>query len=165
VYGSSTVMAYTSGDGVHLFTLDPAIGAYVLAQENAKIPSGVKTYSVNEAYSDTFPPYIRNYLRWVKTAGAGGYSLRYIGSLVADFHRTLVRGGVFLYPATKSSPDGKLRLMYEANPLAFLAEQAGGTATNGKERILDIRPKSMHERTPLIMGSADEVERVLQFAE
>lgn len=161
VYGSSTVMAYTAGDGVHMFTLDPSIGAFVLAQENVRMPEAGRIYSVNEAYRNSFPKGIRQYLDWAKEAG--DYSSRYIGSLVADFHRTLIRGGVFLYPATTKSPQGKLRLLYEANPLAFVAEQAGGTATDGKQRILDIVPKAMHERTPLIIGSKDEVQRVLSF--
>src|SRR5437016_8308152 len=161
VYGSSTVMAYTSGNGVHMFTLDPSIGAYVLAQENIRMPASGKTYSVNEAYCPNFPEGIQRYLEWAKQAG--NYSSRYIGSLVADFHRTLIRGGVFLYPGTKKSPEGKLRLLYEANPLAFVAEQAGGVATDGRQRILEKQPRSMHERTPLIIGSKDEVKRVLSF--
>jgi fructose-1,6-bisphosphatase I len=161
VYGSSTVLAYTAGDGVHMFTLDPSIGAFLLAQENIRMPEAGRTYSVNEAYSSSFPDGIQRYLEWAKEAG--DYSSRYIGSLVADFHRTLIRGGVFIYPGTKKSPEGKLRLMYEANPLAFVAEQAGGTATDGKQRILDKQPRTMHERTPLIIGSKDEVQRVLSF--
>jgi fructose-1,6-bisphosphatase I len=161
VYGSSTVMAYTAGDGVHMFTLDPSIGAYLLAQENVRMPAAAKIYSVNEAYCRSFPEGIQRYLEWAKTEGK--YTSRYIGSLVADFHRTLVRGGVFLYPETKKSPNGKLRLLYEANPLAFVAEQAGGVATDGRQRVLDKQPKAMHERTPLIIGSKDEVQRVLAF--
>jgi len=159
VYGSSTVLAYTAGDGVHIFTLDPSIGAYVLAQENIRMPRAGRIYSVNEAYQKSFPERIQRYLEWAKQQG--NYSSRYIGSLVADFHRTLIRGGVFLYPDTKKSPQGKLRLLYEANPLAFVAEQAGGTATDGQQRILDKIPQAMHERTPLIIGSPEEVERVL----
>jgi fructose-1,6-bisphosphatase I len=161
VYGSSTVLAYTAGDGVHMFTLDPSIGAYLLAQENLRMPEAGRIYSVNEAYCASFPDGIQRYLDWAKEAG--DYSSRYIGSLVADFHRTLIRGGVFIYPGTKKSPEGKLRLLYEANPLAFVAEQAGGVATDGQQRVLDKQPKSMHERTPLIIGSKDEVERVLSF--
>jgi fructose-1,6-bisphosphatase I len=159
VYGSSTVLAYTAGDGVHMFTLDPSIGAYLLAQENVRMPKTGKIYSVNEAYCSSFQENIQRYLDWAKKAG--DYSSRYIGSLVADFHRTLIRGGVFLYPGTKKSPEGKLRLLYEANPLAFVAEQAGGMATDGQNRILDKQPKTMHQRTPLIIGSKDEVQRVL----
>ncbi len=163
VYGSSTVMVYTTGNGVHMFTLDPAIGAYVLSQENVAMPASGKTYSVNEAYCNTFPDGIQKYLDWAKTKEAGNFTSRYIGSLVADFHRTLLRGGVFLYPPTNKSPEGKLRLMYEANPIAFLAEQAGGMATDGKQRMLDKKPKSLHERTPLVVGSKVEVEQVLKF--
>jgi len=163
VYGSSTVMVYTTGDGVHLFTLDPSVGAFRLCRENVTMPAKGKTYSVNEAYSASFPDGVRRYLDWAKTPQAGGYGLRYIGSLVADFHRTLLHGGVFLYPPTEKAPKGKLRLLYEANPLAMIAEQAGGLATDGKRRILDKRPTSLHERTTLVIGSADEVNRVLTF--
>ncbi|TAK91613.1 MAG: class 1 fructose-bisphosphatase [Verrucomicrobia bacterium] len=162
VYGSSTVLAYTAGAGVHMFTLDPSIGAFVLAQENIRMPEAAKIYSVNEAYEETFPENFRRYLRWAKSADGGGYSMRYIGSLVADFHRTLISGGVFLYPSTKKSPEGKLRLLYEANPLAFVAEQAGGLASDGRQRILDKKPTAMHQRTPLVIGSKQEVERVLR---
>ncbi len=164
LYGSSTVLAYTAGNGVHMFTLDPSIGAFVLAQENVQMPTSGKTYSVNGANRRKFPTGIQKYLDWVESDDAGGYSSRYIGSLVADFHRTLMRGGVFLYPQTKKSPDGKLRLLYEANPLSFLAEQAGGLATDGQQRILEKVPKAMHERTPLIIGSKEEVEKVLAFS-
>ena len=162
VYGSSTVMAYTTGDGVHMFTLDPSIGAFVLFRENVRMPAAGKMYSVNEAYSLSFPQGVQDYLAWAKEEDRG-YSLRYIGSLVADFHRTLLRGGVFLYPPTRQAPGGKLRLLYEANPLAFLAEQAGGAATDGRTRILEKLPASLHERTPLVIGSKEEVDRVLSF--
>jgi len=160
VYGSSTVLAYTTGDGVHMFTLNPDFGAFVLHSERVTMPDAGKTYSVNEAYRASFPDGVQRYLDWAKTES---YSLRYIGSLVADFHRTLLRGGVFLYPPTKKSPSGKLRLLYEANPMAFLAEQAGGAASDGNQRILDKPPQELHERTPLIIGSKKEVKRVLDF--
>ncbi len=160
-YGSSTVLAYTAGEGVHMFTLDPSVGAFLLARENLQMPAAGRIYSVNEAYVQTFPPGIQAYLQWAKTEG--DYSSRYIGSLVADFHRTLVRGGVFLYPGTNKNPEGKLRLLYEANPLAFVAEQAAGMASDGHERILDKQPHTMHQRTPLLIGSRDEVRRVLSF--
>jgi len=163
VYGPSTVAAYTVGDGVHMFTLDPLIGAYVLTRENVRMPESGKSYSVNEAYKSKFPEGFQRYLDWAKSKAAGGYSLRYIGSLVADFHRTLLRGGVFLYPPTDAQPEGKLRLMYEANPLAFLAEQAGGVATDGTQRILEKEPVALHQRTPLIIGSKGEVDQVLRF--
>ncbi|NOT00081.1 MAG: class 1 fructose-bisphosphatase [Phycisphaerales bacterium] len=163
VYGSSTVMVYTTGDGVHLFTLDPSIGTFVLQQENVRMPEKGRTYSVNEAYFATFPVGVQKYLSWAKTKEAGGYGLRYIGSLVADFHRTLLKGGVFLYPPTAKNPEGKLRLLYEANPLAMIAEQAGGVATDFRGRILEKRPEALHERTPLLIGSAGEVARVMKF--
>lgn len=160
IYSSSTVLAYTTGHGVHMFTLDPEIGGYVLHQEHVRMPETGKTYSINEAYRDQFPHGIRNYLEWAK---AQNYSLRYIGSLVADFHRTLLKGGIFLYPPTEKAPEGKLRLLYECNPLAFLAEQAGGAASDGRKRILDKMPQAIHEHTPLIMGSRGEVARVHSF--
>lgn len=160
IYSSSTVMAYTTGDGVHMFTLDPAIGAFRLCHENVTMPTSGKHYSINEAYREQFPDGTKKYLDWTKI---NGYSLRYIGSLVADFHRTLLHGGVFLYPPTKKAPEGKLRLLYEANPLAFIAEQAGGAASDGKMRMLDKQPKALHQRTPLIIGSKEEVARVESF--
>jgi fructose-1,6-bisphosphatase I len=163
LYGSSTVLAFTSGFGVHMFTLDHSIGAFVLTQENVRMPETGRTYSVNEGNRRQFPDGIQRYLDWAESDESGGYSLRYIGSLVADFHRTLARGGVFLYPPTKMAPKGKLRLLYEANPLAFLAEVAGGRATDGKLRVMERQPKDMHERTPLIIGSKREVEKVLEF--
>src|SRR5206468_5404837 len=138
------------GNGVHMFTLDPSIGAYVLAQENVRMPESGRVYSINEAYVAQFDDGIQKYLHWVKEHD---YTSRYIGSLVADFHRTLIRGGVFLYPPTKSHPTGKLRLLYEANPIAFLAEQASGLATDGRQRMLDVSPTSLHQRTPLLVGS------------
>jgi len=163
VYGSSTVLTYTTGEGVHMFTLDPSVGAFVLANEHIQMPKRGRYYSVNEANYGSFPKGFQAYLNWCKTEEAGPYSLRYIGSLVADFHRTLLRGGVFLYPPTAKSPKGKLRLMYEANPIAFIAEQAGGLATDGKMRILEKVPTSLHERTPLVVGSKEDVERVMQY--
>src|ERR1043165_3454851 len=132
IYGSSTVLGYTAGAGAHLFTLDPSIGAFLLAEENVRMPASGQIYSVNEAYERTLSDRVQRYLNWVKTEG--NYSSRYIGSLVADFHRTLIRGGGFLYPGTKKSPEGKLRLLYEANPLAFVAEQAGGLARDGDRK-------------------------------
>lgn len=156
VYGSSTILVYTTGRGAHGFTLDPSIGAYVLSHEHIKMPARGKYYSINEAYRDNFPAKYRNYLEELRLEK---YASRYVGSLVADFHRTLLKGGVFLYPPTTSHPNGKLRLLYEANPMAFIAEQAGGVAHNGTTRILDLVPKSIHERTPLVVGSRDEMDR------
>lgn len=163
VYGSSTVLTYTTGEGVHMFTLDPTVGGFILAQENVRMPESGKMFSVNEGNWNSFPRGIQEYLKWCKSEAAGPYTARYIGSLVADFHRTLLRGGIFLYPPTAKSPTGKLRLLYEADPIAFLAEQAGGKATDGQIRILDKQPTSLHERTPLIVGSVREVERVEEF--
>jgi fructose-1,6-bisphosphatase I len=161
VYGSSTVLVYTTGDGVHLFTLDPASGSFMLANEHVRVPAGGKTYSVNEANADSFPAGVREFLRWCKSKEAGPYTSRYIGSMVADVHRTLIKGGIFMYPATAKSPKGKLRLMYEANPMAFIIEQAGGMATDGRTRILDKQPAELHERTPLYIGAAEDVKRVM----
>ena len=141
VYGSSTMLVYTSGHGVFGFTLDPAIGAYLISHPNIRMPERGNIYSVNEANAEGFPPAYRNLLARLRSGATGRtYSSRYIGSLVADFHRTLLKGGIFLYPPTARNPDGKLRLMYEANPIAFLAEQSGGVAIDGRRRILDIAP-------------------------
>jgi fructose-1,6-bisphosphatase I len=158
LYGSSTMMVYSIGNGVHGFTLDPSVGAYVLSHENIKMPKKGKYYSVNEAYADEFPESYRRYLARLRAGELGvRYSSRYIGSMVADFHRTLLKGGIFLYPPTAEAPKGKLRLLYEANPIAFLTEQAGGVATDGTRPILDIQPESIHQRTPLICGSSEEM--------
>jgi fructose-1,6-bisphosphatase I len=145
-----------------MFTLDPNIGAFRLIRERVCMPAKGKTYSVNEAYGGQFPEGVQKYLAWAKT---DGYGLRYVGSLVADFHRILVQGGVFLYPATGKAPQGKLRLLYEANPLAMIARHAGGSASDGRLDILDKHPTALHERTPLIIGSKVEVERVLSFVQ
>jgi fructose-1,6-bisphosphatase I len=159
VYGSSTILVYSVGNGVHGFTLDPAVGAYVLSHPNMRMPDQGRYYSVNEAYCDTFPPAYNEYLQKLRHGLLGHkYASRYIGSMVADFHRTLLKGGVFLYPPTSTNPEGKLRLLYEANPVAFLAEQAGGRALDGRRSILDIQPDSIHQRTPLIVGSRVEME-------
>ena len=163
VYGSSTTLVYTSGHGVHMFTLDPQFGAFLRTRKDIKMPTHSPQYSVNEAYSQSFPAGYQQYLDWAKNQFGGGYSSRYIGSLVADFHRILLKGGVFLYPPTTRQPEGKLRLMYECNPLAFIAEQAGGMATDGKNRIMEAMPKSVHCRVPLIIGSKQNVEEVMKF--
>jgi fructose-1,6-bisphosphatase I len=160
IYGSSTMLVYTAGNGVHGFTLDPSVGAYILSHEAVKMPEQGPYYSVNEAYRDTFPAPYAEYLDRLRRGELAGkkYGLRYIGSLVADFHRTLLKGGVFLYPPTGDAPSGKLRLLYEANPIAFLAEQAGGFASDGTRPILDIVPTGIHQRTPLVVGSKSELE-------
>ncbi len=160
VYGPSTILVYTTGQGVFGFTLDPAIGAYVLSHDCLKMPDRGSIYSVNEANAASFPESYRTLLTELREGKDGRrYISRYIGSLVADFHRTLFKGGIFLYPPTASYPDGKLRLLYEANPLAFIAEQAGGMAVNGECRILDIEPSDIHQRTPFVVGSRGEVRR------
>lgn len=164
VYGSSTVLVYTTGDGVTGFTLDPSIGAFIISHPSIRMPSCGTVYSVNEANAETFPEGYQQYLAYLRSGKTGRtYSSRYIGSLVADFHRTLLKGGVFLYPPTRQHPSGKLRLMYEANPIAFIAEQAGGLATDGRQRILDVQPTALHQRTPLVVGSREEVELLRSF--
>jgi fructose-1,6-bisphosphatase I len=159
VYGSSTILVYTAGKGVFGFTLEPDIGAYVLSHDNLRMPEQGSFYSVNEAQAQSFPTSYQNYLAALRNGDLGRpYSSRYVGSLVADFHRTILKGGVFLYPPTHDYVQGKLRLLYEANPLAFIAEQAGGAATNGTRRILDIQPTEIHQRTPFVVGSKTEMQ-------
>ncbi|MEY3021744.1 MAG: hypothetical protein RIS86_942 [Planctomycetota bacterium] len=160
LYGSSTIFVITTGNGVSLFELDPFIGSFLLVKENVRIPETNPVYSVNEAYAETFPDGYRRYLDW---AHANGYSSRYIGSMVADVHRTLLTGGVFMYPPTEKNPEGKLRYLYEASPMAFVVEQAGGLAYSGAGRTLDHRPRRVHERVPVLLGSRAEVERVRSF--
>lgn len=166
MYGSSTVLVFSTGNGVHEFTFDPSFGEFVLSQENIQIPSKGKIYSINEGNTTQWEEPVRRYVEWVKQKDESDgrpYSGRYIGSLVADFHRNLLKGGIFLYPANKKKPEGKLRLLYEANPLSYLIEQAGGIATDGAIRILDIRPQKLHQRTPLIIGSKEDVEIFGEF--
>lgn len=157
IYGSSTMLVYTTGHGVNGFTLDPSIGTYCLSHPNMKTPINGSIYSVNEGNYFEFSDDVRKYIDACKRQKL---SARYIGSFVADFHRNLLKGGIYMYPATAKSPHGKLRLLYEANPLAFLVEQAGGSATDGERRILDIPPKELHQRTPLYIGSKGMVEAV-----
>lgn len=159
LYGSSTVFVITTGAGVSFFVLDPSIGAFLKVADDLKIPATGKTYSVNEGNRTSFPEGYQRYLDW---AQANGYSSRYAGAMVADVHRLLLQGGVFFYPPTKKAPDGKLRLMYEANPMAMIIEQAGGKAFAGKQRILDVQPTTLHQRTSVVLGSADEVEHVMR---
>ncbi|MFH0990199.1 MAG: class 1 fructose-bisphosphatase [bacterium] len=160
IYGSSTMMVYTTGDGVHGFTLDPSIGEFLLSHENIRIPKRGKIYSVNEGnyrwWYDGVKKYVK-YLQEEDAATSRPYSGRYIGSLVGDIHRTLLYGGIFMYPSDARKPEGKLRLMYEGNPMAFIVEQAGGRATDGQRRILDIQPTKLHQRTPLFIGSEEDV--------
>ena len=162
LYGSSTLFALTLGSGVDLFVLDPAIGAFVLVERGLRIPAGNRTYSCNEGNRLSFPEGYQRYLGW---AQQNGYSSRYAGAMVGDVHRILLKGGVFLYPPTGKAPQGKLRLMYEANPMAMLIEQAGGAACAAPgQRILDVVPTDIHQRTPVILGCRAEVEQVLARA-
>ena len=160
IYGSSTMLVYTTGQGAHGFTLDPSIGEFLLSHPDIRIPSTGRYLSVNDSYEPLWEPGVRTLMR--RYRGIEGdrkpLNVRYVGSLVADFHRNLLGGGVFAYPANAQSPKGKLRLLYEANPLAFIVEQAGGAATDGRTRILDVTPTELHQRTPLYIGSKDEVE-------
>jgi fructose-1,6-bisphosphatase I len=165
IYGSSTMLVYTTGQGAHGFTLDPSIGEFLLSHPHIQIPATGRYLSVNDAYEQDWPEPTRALMR--RYRGLDGVrkplNVRYVGSLVADFHRNLLGGGVFAYPSNARSPRGKLRLLYEANPLAFIVEQAGGLATDGARRILDIEPTELHQRTPLYIGSKDEVETVAEF--
>jgi fructose-1,6-bisphosphatase I len=157
LYGSSTMLVYTTGAGVHGFTLDPSIGEFLLSHPHMHIPDPPnKVYSINEAYYRRWAPSQQRLVSYLK--GEGGFGSRYIGSFVADIHRTLLQGGLFMYPADSKSPNGKLRLLYEAAPMAMIVEQAGGKASDGERSILDIVPESLHERTPLYMGSSEFVE-------
>jgi fructose-1,6-bisphosphatase I len=163
VYGSSTMLVYTTGHGVNGFTLDPSIGEFCLSHPNLHIPQDGKIYSINEGNYQDFPEGVKKYIKYCQTqdpATGRPYSSRYIGSMVADLHRNLIKGGVFIYPSTKKSPNGKLRLGYEGNPMSFIVEQAGGKASDGYHRILDIKPTELHQRTPIVIGSAQMVEKV-----
>ena len=157
LYGSSVLLVLTLGDGVDMYVLDPDLGDFVLVEQDLAIPNEKKIYSVNEAYVNDFPS---GYQRYLEFTHANGYTARYIGSMVADVHRTLLKGGVFLYPPTAVNPNGKLRLLYEASPMAFIIEQAGGAAATGDCRILEVEPKRLHQRTPVILGSPKEVDYV-----
>ena len=160
------MLVYTTGNGVNGFTLDPSVGEFFLSHPNIQIPPRGKIYSINEGNSSKWEKPVTNYINHLKQedkASNRPYSGRYIGSLVADFHRNLLKGGIFLYPGDKVSPNGKLRLLYECNPMAFIIEQAGGAASNGRHRILDIQPEKLHQRVPLIIGSKDDVAEAERF--
>jgi fructose-1,6-bisphosphatase I len=164
LYGSSTLLVYTTGNGVNGFTLDPSIGEYFLSHPDMKMPDNGRLYSVNEGNLNDFNPQLRAYLAYCQSNDnqtGKPYSGRYIGSLVADFHRNLIKGGIYIYPTVPSAPKGRLRLLYECNPLAFIAEQAGGLATNGTERILDIKPTELHQRVGFYIGSKLMVEKAM----
>jgi len=160
LYGSSTMLVYTAGHGVFGFTYEPSLGEYYLSHPDMMTPESGSIYSCNEANVDSFPDHVKTFL---KNFRANGASSRYIGSFVADFHRNLFKGGIYLYPETAKSPKGKLRLMYECNPLAFLIEQAGGIATDGTNRILDLQPTHLHQRCPLYIGSKDLVNQLTKL--
>lgn len=158
LYGSSTVFVLSVGHGVDMFVLDPSVGAFMLVERGLRTPAANKSYSINEGNRHTFPNGYQSYLDWAQERT---YSSRYVGAMVADVHRILLKGGVFLYPPTRKAPNGKLRLMYEANPMAMLIEQAGGKAIIApNQRILEVQPTDIHQRVPVILGSADEVDHV-----
>ncbi len=166
IYGSSTMMVYTTGNGVHGFTLDPSVGEFLLSHPNIRIPERGSIYSVNEGNYSKWQPQMQkfvDYLKSPKNELGKPYSLRYIGSMVSDLHRTLLYGGIFMYPPDNKNKSGKLRLQYEASPMAFIFEHAGGRASNGSQRILDIQPTELHQRTPLFIGSKKDVETCEKF--
>ncbi len=158
LYSSSTIFVLTTGTGVHMFVLDPAIGAFIRVAESIQIPEFGASYSVNEANANSFP---RGYQRYLRQCHNEDFSSRYAGAMVADVHRVLLKGGTFLYPPTGKAPAGKLRLMYEANPMAMIIEQAGGLATTGQENILDVTPTDLHQRIPVVLGSRDNIADLL----
>lgn len=164
LYGSSTILVYSTGNGVNGFTLDPAIGEFFLSHPDLRMPENGRLYAVNEGNLNDFDPQLRAYLAYCQShenQTGKPYSGRYIGSLVADFHRNLIKGGIYIYPAVPAAPQGRLRLLYECNPLAFIAEQAGGLATDGKQRILDIQPTELHQRVGFYIGSKLMVEKAM----
>lgn len=166
IYGSSTMLVYTTGSGVHGFTLDPSVGEFLLSHPNIKTPKKGRIYSINEGNYKYWHPGIKRYIKWLQEEDqktSRPYSSRYIGSMVADIHRNLLYGGIFLYPGDSRNPRGKLRLMYECNPMAMIIEAAGGRASDGYKRILDIQPTSLHERAPIIIGSEEDVLMVEKF--
>ena len=164
IYGTSTMLVYTTGNGVNGFTLNPAIGSFYLSHANIQIPKTGTIYSVNEGNYSHFPSGVKNYIKYCQEEeGNRPYSARYIGSMVSDFHRNMLKGGIYMYPNCTKNKNGKLRLLYEANPIAALAEQAGGKATNGFERILDLVPTEIHQRVPFFCGSTEMVEKLESF--
>ncbi|MGB1451567.1 MAG: class 1 fructose-bisphosphatase, partial [Marinirhabdus sp.] len=164
VYGTSTMIVYTTGHGVNGFTLNPAIGTYYLSHPNMRFPESGNIYSVNEGNYVHFPQGVKDYIKYCqREEGDRPYSLRYIGSLVSDFHRNMIKGGIYIYPSTSKDPEGKLRLLYECNPMAFIAEQAGGHASNGFGRILSVVPGALHQRVPFFCGSKNMVAKAEAF--
>ena len=166
IYGTSTMLVYTTGDGVNGFTLNPAIGTFYLSHPNMQFPEDGQIYSVNEGNYIRFPQGIKDYIKYCQfEEGDRPYTSRYIGSLVSDFHRNMIKGGVYMYPESSRYPTGKLRLLYETNPMAFIAEQANGKASDGFNRILDLKPTQLHQRVPFVCGSKNMVEKVEEFME
>lgn len=164
VYGTSTMIVYTTGHGVNGFTLNPAIGTYYLSHPNMRFPEDGHIYSVNEGNYVHFPQGVKDYIKYCqKEEDDRPYTSRYIGSLVSDFHRNMIKGGIYIYPNTSKDPKGKLRLLYECNPMAMIAEQAGGKASNGFQRILEIQPTTLHERVPFFAGTTKMVEKAEEF--
>ena len=164
VYGTSTMLVYSTGHGVNGFTLNPAIGTYYLSHPNMKFPKKGVIYSVNEGNYVHFPQGIKNYIKYCQEEDDDRpYTSRYIGSLVSDFHRNLIKGGIYIYPNTSKNPTGKLRLLYECNPMAYIAEQAGGKSSNGFMNIMDIQPTELHQRVPFICGNQEMVDKVEEF--
>ena len=164
IYGTSTMLVYTTGDGVNGFTLNPAIGTFYLSHPNMQFPEDGKIYSVNEGNYIHFPQGVKDYIKYCQMEeGDRPYTSRYIGSLVSDFHRNMIKGGVYLYPRTSKSPNGKLRLLYECNPMAFLAEQANGKSSDGFTRTMDVEPTELHQRVPFLCGSKNMVEKAEAF--
>ncbi|MCD6544139.1 MAG: class 1 fructose-bisphosphatase [Flavobacteriaceae bacterium] len=164
VYGTSTMLVYTTGKGVNGFTLNPALGVFYLSHPNMKFPKDGKIYSINEGYYIHFPQGVKDYLKYCQEEeGNRPYTSRYIGSLVSDFHRNMIKGGIYMYPTSSKAPQGKLRLLYECNPIAFLAEQAEGWASDGYKRILEIKPKELHQRVPIFVGSKNMVKKAEEF--
>lgn len=166
IYGSSTMLVYTTGHGVNGFTLDPSIGEFCLSHPNLTIPKSGSIYSVNEGNYVHFPTGVKQYIKYCQVEDESTnrpYTSRYIGSMVADVHRNIIKGGIFIYPVTASAPNGKLRLVYECNPMAFIIEQAGGRATDGKNRILDLKVTDLHQRAPIFIGSEDMVLQAEKF--
>ncbi|MDC6366151.1 MULTISPECIES: class 1 fructose-bisphosphatase [Flavobacteriaceae] len=164
IYGTSTMLVYTTGDGVNGFTLNPALGTFYLSHPKMEFPETGKIYSVNEGNYIHFPPGVKDYIKYCqKEEGDRPYTSRYIGSLVSDFHRNMIKGGIYMYPKSSKAHNGKLRLLYECNPMAFLAEQANGKASDGHQRIMEIQPKELHERVPFFCGSKKMVEKAEEF--
>lgn len=164
IYGTSTMLVYTTGHGVNGFTLNPALGTYYLSHPNMQFPDDGKIYSVNEGNYSHFPQGVKDYIKYCqKEEDDRPYTSRYIGSLVSDIHRNIIKGGIYMYPKSSKANNGKLRLLYECNPMAFIAEQAGGAASNGYERVMNLKPSELHERVPFFCGNKDMVEKVEEF--